>query len=317
MQCRLPCRSLVQYGSEHRSPRSGQILKTTAFADAAFTVGHLFFLSCLDSLSKHRKFHCIEAALFYPIASTTRPTIENQTPATADAPATSNTKQGKLTKKAEAKAARVAAKAEAKAERAAQKAKVKADKENAKTLAEMAEAKVLKELSHSLKTHARSATFACGGSVAFKTTSAGETDVDGRTDADDKPSIEQSTSKTKDDAGNAEEEPVDPSNTISAIDTIQVRFGKTDQGITVLFDQAGIPHADIDKLVAACQPATFGLDGKDVLDEDYRKAGKLDKADFATSFCPYEAGIIDVITQLLVPQFEHEKHSRSIRVSWR
>jgi hypothetical protein len=34
----------------------------------------------------------------------------------------------------------------------------------------------------------------------------------------------------------------------------------------------------------ACQPATFGVNKEDVLDESYRKAGKMDVTDFATNF---------------------------------
>ena len=34
-------------------------------------------------------------------------------------------------------------------------------------------------------------------------------------------------------------------------------------------------------LAEACQPATFGLEDKDVLDESYRKARKMDRAHFS------------------------------------
>ncbi|KAF7288963.1 Fe2OG dioxygenase domain-containing protein [Mycena indigotica] len=39
----------------------------------------------------------------------------------------------------------------------------------------------------------------------------------------------------------------------------------------------------LEELAKACTPATFGLGTEDVLDESYRKAGKLDIADFASS----------------------------------
>jgi hypothetical protein len=51
------------------------------------------------------------------------------------------------------------------------------------------------------------------------------------------------------------------------------------------------------KLLAACTPASFGRDGKDIIDESYRKAGKLDTTKFVTDFCPYSTGIVDTITQ--------------------
>lgn len=53
------------------------------------------------------------------------------------------------------------------------------------------------------------------------------------------------------------------------------------------------------KLIEACEPATFGRSQQDVLDESYRKAGKLDPADFLTDFCPYQTGIIDEIEKML------------------
>lgn len=41
-------------------------------------------------------------------------------------------------------------------------------------------------------------------------------------------------------------------------------------------------EAELDALSSACQPATFGLNQRDVLDETYRKAGKLDTTIFAS-----------------------------------
>jgi hypothetical protein len=65
------------------------------------------------------------------------------------------------------------------------------------------------------------------------------------------------------------------------------------------------------KLVADTQPASFGFQGKDVIDESYRKASKLDTTAFSTNFCPYESGIIDVIGQTLLPK--HPSSSQGIR----
>jgi hypothetical protein len=58
----------------------------------------------------------------------------------------------------------------------------------------------------------------------------------------------------------------------------------------------------IAKLVADTQPASFGLQGKEVIDESYRKASKLDTTAFSTNFCPYGSGIIDAIGQTLLPK---------------
>jgi len=63
----------------------------------------------------------------------------------------------------------------------------------------------------------------------------------------------------------------------------------------------------LEGLLTACAPATFGRNGKDVYDEDYRKAIKLDTTEFATDFSPYETGIIDIIAQLLLPSVNTDK----------
>lgn len=54
-------------------------------------------------------------------------------------------------------------------------------------------------------------------------------------------------------------------------------------------------------LLHYCQPATFGVDGRDVLDEKYRKAAKLDTSEFSTNFHPHDCGILDSIQQILLP----------------
>jgi hypothetical protein len=154
----------------------------------------------------------------------------------------------------------------------------------------LAEKQILKDLSSSLETHARSATFACDGSVSFKDAVVESVGED----------LEQHQTEQK-------------SNT-ALVDDVQVRFGLSDSGVTVNFNKDGPSSNDFEHLLKACQPASFGRAGEGVHDETYRKAGKLDRSQFATTFCPYEAGIVDVVTQLLVPQHEHGKHRRSIKV---
>jgi hypothetical protein len=57
----------------------------------------------------------------------------------------------------------------------------------------------------------------------------------------------------------------------------------------------------LQQLVKDCQPATFGFRGEDVLDEEIRKAGKLDADWFSTSFNPYDYGIVGAVAQALLP----------------
>ncbi|OTA98261.1 hypothetical protein M426DRAFT_77076 [Hypoxylon sp. CI-4A] len=73
-----------------------------------------------------------------------------------------------------------------------------------------------------------------------------------------------------------------------------------------LVDSDADEKARFAALVNDCQPATFGYQGKDVYDETYRKATKLDSSEFSTSFCPYSVGIIDTITQFLLPDSPHK-----------
>ncbi|EPE32057.1 hypothetical protein GLAREA_12139 [Glarea lozoyensis ATCC 20868] len=47
-------------------------------------------------------------------------------------------------------------------------------------------------------------------------------------------------------------------------------------------DNSGATPQPFAELLKACTPATFGLGGEDVLDEQYRKAGKLDREQFST-----------------------------------
>jgi len=178
-------------------------------------------------------------------------------------------------------------------------AKANDEKQQVKSLAKMAEAKILQDLTSSLDKHARSATFACGGSVSERD-AAVET-IGGSLED----SIEEDLNTTN----------VSKANT-AAVDDVQVRFGDSGSGVTVNFNQNGPSLHDFERLLKACQPASFGRAGEAVLDEKYRKAGKLDRSQFATNFCPYEAGIVDVVTQLLVPQHDHGRHERSIKVTY-
>lgn len=66
-------------------------------------------------------------------------------------------------------------------------------------------------------------------------------------------------------------------------------------------------------LINDLQPASFGYQGKDVFDETYRKALKMDTDNFATTFNPYECGIIDAIAQALLPSTPDSDLRRGVR----
>jgi len=105
---------------------------------------------------------------------------------------------------------------------------------------------------------------------------------------------------------------------LNKTDTVQLRYGPQDAGKHLVLPTASSsPPGNTDAtalqdLLAACTPASFGLGGKDVLDETYRKAIKLPPTDFLTDFCPYKAGIVDVIAQLLLPVVTDENKPRGI-----
>jgi hypothetical protein len=74
----------------------------------------------------------------------------------------------------------------------------------------------------------------------------------------------------------------------------------------------------LQQLVEDCQPATIGFEGKNVLDEKIRKAGKLEASQFSTSFNPYDVGIVNTVAQAIVagiirPAFQDMNISTGVR----
>ncbi|KAF9441611.1 hypothetical protein P691DRAFT_715038 [Macrolepiota fuliginosa MF-IS2] len=63
-------------------------------------------------------------------------------------------------------------------------------------------------------------------------------------------------------------------------------FYEQQDGTSTSLELGSATVAQAEDLSNACQPATFGLNHEDVLDETYRKAGKLDAGDFAWLFSP-------------------------------
>ncbi len=196
-----------------------------------------------------------------------------------------------------------------------------AGKGKVKSLTKMAENKILKDLGSSLETHARSAVFACGGSLPFKQI------LDSTSSGDQHITKAEALETTSDDGASTHSKhpatQTDPltQNTkgsqASTLKAVYVWFGDKGNATNIVFSATGIPSKDLEQLVLPCQPASFGRGGEAVLDEGYRKAGNLDNEAFATNFCPYQAGIIDVVSQLLVPQTPHDRHCRSIKVCFR
>lgn len=72
-------------------------------------------------------------------------------------------------------------------------------------------------------------------------------------------------------------------------------------------------EANLDKLVRDCEAATFGRGAKDVYDESYRKATKMDPSRFSSTFNPYEVGVVDTIAQTLLPTLRHSQQTRTVK----
>ena len=65
-----------------------------------------------------------------------------------------------------------------------------------------------------------------------------------------------------------------------------------------------VSDVQLEHLAQACQPATFGVEQKDVLDESYRKAEKMDAINLSTNFNSNNTGILHAICGLLLKNTE-------------
>lgn len=94
---------------------------------------------------------------------------------------------------------------------------------------------------------------------------------------------------------------------------VTVRFGPPNAGQVLRLPTDEIYDSAFQLLIGACTPATFGRGGQDVYDEAYRKATKLDPSEFLTDFCPHEAGIMDIVTQILLPACKGFEDMRGLK----
>ncbi|KAL1696781.1 hypothetical protein GGG16DRAFT_120992 [Schizophyllum commune] len=81
---------------------------------------------------------------------------------------------------------------------------------------------------------------------------------------------------------------------------LKLYFGEVDDAYCLNFARA--TEEQLAKLTAACDPATFGIKQEDVLDETYRKAGKLDTDKFASLLKVAEYGLIDTVRDELLQE---------------
>ena len=132
---------------------------------------------------------------------------------------------------------------------------------------------LLQKLASAVDGHAATATFACGGSL---------------------PVVDSSTGKIGPDTQNLAQ-------SITLRWDARNAYNTQSKVVFPLADRDNVSHQMFKDLLHHCDPATFGVGGRDVLDEEYRKAAKLDASDFSTNFHPHDCGILDSIQQILLP----------------
>ncbi|KAJ7142874.1 hypothetical protein C8R44DRAFT_866152 [Mycena epipterygia] len=75
-----------------------------------------------------------------------------------------------------------------------------------------------------------------------------------------------------------------------------VYYGVEGEKSASRIDLGRATEENLAELASACEQATFGVDQTDVLDESYRKAGKLDLTEFAARLDVVASGLVDAIT---------------------
>jgi hypothetical protein len=154
----------------------------------------------------------------------------------------------------------------------------------------IAENPLFKELRESVAKETTAFTFACGGTIPI-VSSLGES-----TPVEAEPGNLRSTSCLPVDLR------WDPKDSVAKSSQTKVTFPL----------ESGT-QGNLERLIQDMAPATFGLGGKDVLDESYRKAAKMDPSQFSSTFNPYELGIVDAVAQALLPSLRHSKQTRGVR----
>lgn len=177
------------------------------------------------------------------------------------------------------------------------------------SLAEQAHKQILEELKKLVEAESKQSVFAVGGSIPItylKSHLVCETDDTASEDGSQhgsKGSGEKDNPMMIDSPESATNKPNAAVHNMRC-DPITIRWDsiqEKDVSHKVTLPCSDVERPAFEQLLKDCQPATFGLAGKDVLDETYRKAGKIDEDCFSTNFSPYALGMIDTAAQALVP----------------
>ncbi|KAI9069832.1 hypothetical protein FKP32DRAFT_1616694, partial [Trametes sanguinea] len=90
----------------------------------------------------------------------------------------------------------------------------------------------------------------------------------------------------------------------------QLYYGKK-QAQYIDFTEIAQDAAGVQALQDACEPAPFGRNDETVLDETYRKAGKMDADNFVMRFDAEHAGLIEIVREGLLTGSEETKGIRA------
>lgn len=188
----------------------------------------------------------------------------------------------------------------------------------AATLTQMAERKVFNEVSTLIKVESSKSIFAIGGSIPITALDSrficesdetlSEDEID-NVQTSQFPKIKAEAVPSVDGFRIDDNVPQVDSKLKDAIhrmrcDPITIRWDSSvapNVSHKVMFPCGDAERPSFEQLLKDCQPATFGRGGEDVLDESYRKAGKLDESAFCTNFNPHSLGIINTFGQALAP----------------
>ena len=194
----------------------------------------------------------------------------------------------------------------------------------ARTLGDTANAALLEKLSQSIDEHAAAATFAVGGAIPILDSAdrnGPEIPIQQQQNAPSSPSTIPTSGAAEPlnpPAGQAAPASTTekPKPNIHTSSPVILRWDSSNDSNLIsklIFPLEPNTSGNLEQLIKDCQPATFGYKGKDIYDETYRKASKLDASAFSSTLNPYELGIIDAIAQVLLPSVKDANNMRGIR----
>jgi len=184
---------------------------------------------------------------------------------------------------------------------------------NMSSLAASAEAKILEELARQVAAENAKSLFAIGGAIPVTALDnhliceSDEARSDGNHSADESNAKGLEIWEISDDEDDPKQDKPKGDVHRMRCGPVTIRWDSDDSaGCKVTLPCADADRPNFEQLLKDCQPASFGRGGEDVMDESYRKAGKIDESAFCSNFNPYALGIVDTAAQALTPNLAHQ-----------